>query len=29
MCYNFVVAYPAGQLAQLFQLLRKNDCTGL
>jgi len=29
MCYNFVVAYPAGQLAQLIQLLRKNDCTGL
>jgi len=29
MCYNFVVAYPAGQLAQLLQLLRKNDCTGL
>lgn len=29
MCYNFVLAYPAGQLAQLIQLLRKNDCTGL
>lgn len=29
MCYNFVLAYPAGQLAQLLQLLRKNDCTGL
>lgn len=29
MCYNFVVAYPAGQLAQFLQLLRKNDCTGL
>jgi hypothetical protein len=29
MCYNFVIAYPAGQLAQLIQLLRKNDCTGL
>lgn len=29
MCYNFVVAYPAGQLAQLFQILRKYDCTGL
>lgn len=29
MCYNFVVAYPAGQLAQFFQLLRRYDCTGL
>jgi len=29
MCYNFVVAYPAGQLAQFLQLLRKYDCTGL
>jgi cytochrome c551/c552 len=29
MCYNFVLAYPAGHLAQLLQLLRKNDCTGL
>jgi hypothetical protein len=29
MCYNFVVAYPAGQLAQFLQLLRKNDCSGL
>jgi hypothetical protein len=29
MCYNFVLAYPAGQLGQLLQLLRKNDCTGL
>lgn len=28
MCYNFVLAYPAGGLAQAFQLLRKNDCTG-
>jgi Copper type II ascorbate-dependent monooxygenase, C-terminal domain/Copper type II ascorbate-dependent monooxygenase, N-terminal domain/Cytochrome C oxidase, cbb3-type, subunit III len=28
MCYNFVIAYPAGGLAQSFQLLRKNDCTG-
>jgi hypothetical protein len=28
MCYNFVIAYPAGALAQSFQLLRKNDCTG-
>jgi hypothetical protein len=28
MCYNFVMAYPAGQLGQLFQLLRKYDCTG-
>jgi hypothetical protein len=29
MCYNFVIAYPAGQLAQSLQLLRKYDCTGL
>jgi hypothetical protein len=29
MCYNFVVAYPAGGLAQLLQILRKYDCTGL
>jgi hypothetical protein len=29
MCYNFVIAYPAGQLAQLFQVLRKYDCTGI
>ena len=29
MCYNFVIAYPAGQLAQFFQLLRKYDCTGI
>lgn len=29
MCYNFVIAYPAGQLSQLLQLLRKYDCTGL
>jgi hypothetical protein len=29
MCYNFVMAYPAGQLAQLIQGLRKYDCTGL
>jgi uncharacterized protein (DUF3820 family) len=28
MCYNFVIAYPAGQLGQLLQLLRKYDCTG-
>jgi hypothetical protein len=28
MCYNFVIAYPAGQLGQLFQFLRKYDCTG-
>jgi hypothetical protein len=28
MCYNFVMAYPAGQLSQLFQVLRKYDCTG-
>jgi hypothetical protein len=28
MCYNFVIAYPAGGLAQSLQLLRKNDCTG-
>jgi hypothetical protein len=29
MCYNFVTAYPAGELAQLFQVLRKYDCTGI
>jgi Copper type II ascorbate-dependent monooxygenase, C-terminal domain/Copper type II ascorbate-dependent monooxygenase, N-terminal domain len=29
MCYNFVTAYPAGQLAQAFSILRKYDCTGL
>jgi hypothetical protein len=29
MCYNFVIAYPAGQLAQFLQILRKYDCTGL
>ena len=28
MCYNFVIAYPAGQLSQLLQILRKYDCTG-
>jgi hypothetical protein len=28
MCYNFVLAYPAGALAQLFQVLRKYDCSG-
>jgi hypothetical protein len=28
MCYNFVLAYPAGGLAQFFQLLRKYDCSG-
>ena len=28
MCYNFVLAYPVGGLAQGIQLLRKNDCTG-
>jgi hypothetical protein len=28
MCYNFVLAYPAGGLAQAFQFLRKYDCTG-
>ena len=28
MCYNFVLAYPAGGLAQLFQILRKYDCSG-
>jgi Copper type II ascorbate-dependent monooxygenase, N-terminal domain/Copper type II ascorbate-dependent monooxygenase, C-terminal domain len=28
MCYNFVMAYPAGQLAQPFSILRKYDCTG-
>jgi len=29
MCYNFVMAYPAGGLAQLLQVLRKYDCSGL
>jgi hypothetical protein len=29
MCYNFVTAYPAGGLAQLLQVLRKYDCSGL
>jgi len=29
MCYNFVLAYPAGQLGQFLQLLRKNDCASL
>jgi hypothetical protein len=29
MCYNFVMAYPAGELAQFLQILRKYDCTGL
>ena len=29
MCYNFVVAYPAGGLGQFLQILRKYDCTGL
>jgi mono/diheme cytochrome c family protein len=29
MCYNFVMAYPAGGLAQTFQVLRKYDCAGL
>lgn len=29
MCYNFVLAYPAGGLAQLFQILRKYDCSGI
>jgi hypothetical protein len=29
MCYNFVMAYPAGGLAQLLQILRKYDCSGL
>jgi hypothetical protein len=29
MCYNFVMAYPAGELAQRFSVLRKYDCTGL
>lgn len=28
MCYNFVLAYPAGALAQGIQILRKYDCTG-
>ena len=27
MCYNFVIAYPAGQLAKTFSILRKYDCT--
>lgn len=29
MCYNFVLAYPAGALAQSLQVLRKYDCAGL
>jgi len=29
MCYNFVLAYPAGGLGQLIQLFRKYDCSGL
>jgi hypothetical protein len=29
MCYNFVMAYPAGGLAQSLQVLRKYDCAGL
>jgi hypothetical protein len=29
MCYNFVLAYPAGGLAQSLQVLRKYDCAGL
>jgi hypothetical protein len=29
MCYNFVMAYPAGGLAQTLQVLRKYDCAGL
>jgi hypothetical protein len=28
MCYNFVMAYPAGGLAQFLQILRKYDCSG-
>jgi hypothetical protein len=28
MCYNFVLAYPAGGLGQFLQILRKYDCTG-
>lgn len=28
MCYNFVLAYPAGGLAQFLQILRKYDCSG-
>lgn len=28
MCYNFVLAYPAGALAQSIQLLHKYDCVG-
>lgn len=27
-CYNFVLAYPAGALAQPVQVLRKYDCLG-
>jgi hypothetical protein len=29
MCYNFVMAYPAGGLGQLLQVLRKYDCSGI
>jgi mono/diheme cytochrome c family protein len=29
MCYNFVMAYPAGGLGQTLQFLRKYDCAGL
>jgi Copper type II ascorbate-dependent monooxygenase, N-terminal domain/Copper type II ascorbate-dependent monooxygenase, C-terminal domain len=29
MCYNFVLAYPAGGLSQIVPLLRKFDCTAL
>lgn len=29
MCYNFVLAYPAGQLSQGGSILRQNNCTGL
>ncbi|HET9956561.1 MAG TPA: hypothetical protein VFQ61_18795 [Polyangiaceae bacterium] len=28
MCYNFVIAYPAGGLAPDFQLFRKYNCAG-
>lgn len=29
MCYNFLLAYPAGELSQALSILRKYDCTGL
>jgi hypothetical protein len=29
MCYNFVMAYPAGGLQQLVSVLRKYDCAGV